>query len=76
MKNRLNKAGIYTPLELRYSTPEKLKAACKSIIGLHWYYRLHFQEVDMRSTEEYKNMSAMRQVSKEQRKIYRACVIF
>ncbi len=68
MKNRLNKAGIYTPLELRYSTPEKLKAACKSIIGLHWYYRLHFQEVDMRSTEEYKNMSAMRHVSKEQRK--------
>lgn len=68
MKNRLNKAGIYTPLELRYSTPEKLKAACKSIVGLHWYYRLHFQEVDMRATEEYKNMSAMRQVSKEQRK--------
>ena len=68
MKNRLNKAGIYTPLDLRYSTPEKLKAACKSIIGLHWYYRLHFQEVDKRSTEEYKNMSAMRHVSKEQRK--------
>lgn len=68
MKNRLNNAGIYTPLDLRYSTPEKLKAACKSIIGLHWYYRLHFQEVDMRSTEEYKNMSAMRHVSKEQRK--------
>lgn len=68
MKNRLNKAGIYTPLELRYSTPEKLKAACKSIIGLHWYYRLHFQEVDLQSTEEYKNMSAMRMVSKEQRK--------
>jgi DNA polymerase IV len=68
MKNRLNKAGIYTPLDLRHSSPEKLKAACKSIIGLHWYYRLHFQEVDMRSTEEYKSMSAMRHVSKEQRK--------
>lgn len=68
MKNRLNKAGIYTPLELRYSTPEKLKAACKSIIGLHWYYRLHFQEVDLISTDEYKSMSAMRHVSKEQRK--------
>lgn len=68
MKNRLNKAGIYTPLELRHSTPEKLKAACKSIIGLHWYYRLHFQEVDLHSNEEYKSMSAMRQVSKEQRK--------
>jgi DNA polymerase-4 len=68
MKNRLNKAGIYTPLELRYSTPEKLKAACKSIVGLHWYYRLHFQEVDLQSNEEYKNMSAMRMISKEQRK--------
>ncbi len=68
MKNRLNKAGIYTPLELRYSTPEKLKAACKSIVGVYWYHRLHFQEVDLRTTEEYKNMSAMRMVSKEQRK--------
>ncbi len=68
MKNRLNKAGIYTPLELRYSSPEKLKAACKSIVGVYWYHRLHFQEVDLRTTEEYKNMSAMRMVSKEQRK--------
>jgi DNA polymerase-4 len=68
MKERLNKAGIYTPYDLRHSTPEKLKAACKSIVGLHWYHRLHFQEVDMHATEEYKNMSAMRMVSKEQRK--------
>jgi len=68
MKERLNKAGIYTPYDLRHSTPEKLKAACKSIVGQHWYHRLHFQEVDMRSTEEYKNMSAMRMVSKEQRR--------
>lgn len=68
MAARLNKSGIYTPLDLRYSTPEKLKAACKSIVGLHWYYRLHFQEVDLLQNEEYKNMSAMRHVSKEQRK--------
>lgn len=67
MSARLMKAGIYTPLQLRYSKPEILKAACKSIIGLHWYYRLHFQEVDMLGTDEYKSMSAMRQVSKEQR---------
>lgn len=67
MKQRLNKAGIYTPLQLRQSTPEILKAACKSIIGLHWYHRLHFQEIDMLSTEEYKSMSAMRHLSKEQR---------
>lgn len=68
MAQRLQKAGIYTPLQLRHSTPDKLKAACKSIIGLHWYHRLHFREVDMLDREEYKNMSAMRQVSKEQRK--------
>lgn len=68
MKERLNKAGIYTPYDLRHSTPDKLKAACKSIVGLHWYHRLHFQEVDLRTTEEYKNMSAMRMVSREQRK--------
>lgn len=68
MKERLNKAGIYTPYDLRHSTPERLKAACKSIVGLHWYHRLHFQEVDLRTTEEYKNMSAMRMVSREQRK--------
>jgi DNA polymerase-4 len=68
MSARLQKAGIYTPYDLRHSTPEKLKAACKSIIGLQWYHRLHFQEVDMHVTEEYKNMSAMRMVSKEQRK--------
>ncbi|HQO89401.1 MAG TPA: hypothetical protein PKX72_05715 [Chitinophagales bacterium] len=68
MQNRLNKAGIYTPLQLRQASPELLKAACKSIVGLHWYYRLHFQEVDMQSTEEYKSMSAMRHVSREQRR--------
>lgn len=68
MSNRLIKAGIYTPLDLRHSTPEKLKAACKSIVGLHWYHRLHFQEVDMHTNEEYKNMSAMRMVSREQRR--------
>ncbi len=68
IKNRLLKAGIYTPLDLRHSTPDKLKAACKSIIGTYWYHRLHFQEVDLHAHEEYKNMSAMRQVSKEQRK--------
>ncbi len=68
MKERLNKAGIYTPYDLRHSTPQKLKAACKSIIGIQWHQRLHFQEVDMQTTDEYKNMSAMRMISKEQRR--------
>ena len=68
IKNRLGKAGIYTPLELRHSTPAKLKAACKSIVGLQWYHRLHFQEVDLHANDEYKNMSAMRMISIDQRK--------
>jgi DNA polymerase-4 len=67
MAARLNRAGIYTPLQLRHSTPDILRATCKSIVGLHWHYRLHFQEVDLLQNPEYKSMSAMRHVSKEQR---------
>ena len=67
MQERLNRGGIYTPVELRHADPAHLKAACKSIVGLHWHYRLNFKEVDL-LTSDYKNMSAMRQVSKEQRR--------
>ncbi len=52
---------------MRYSTPEKLKAACKSILGLHWHERLNFGEVDMDYSPNYKSMQAMRHLSKEQR---------
>jgi DNA polymerase IV len=65
---RLMNAGINTPLQLRYTPPEKLKLALKSIIGLYWHYRLNFKEVDQLSSHEYKSMQAMRQISKEQRK--------
>lgn len=65
---RLMNAGINTPLQLRYTPPEKLKLALKSIIGLYWHYRLNFKEVDQLSNHEYKSMQAMRQISKEQRK--------
>lgn len=65
---RLMNAGINTPLQLRYTPPEKLKLALKSIIGLYWHYRLNFKEVDQLSSNEYKSMQAMRQISKEQRK--------
>jgi DNA polymerase IV len=67
MQERLNRGGIYTPVELRHADPAHLKAACKSIVGLHWHYRLNFKEVDL-MTHDYKNMSAMRHVSKEQRR--------
>ncbi len=67
MALRLKTAGIETPLQLRYTSPEKLKNACKSIVGLYWHYRLNFSEVDI-SMEDYKSMQAMRQISKTQRK--------
>ncbi|MFN0275019.1 MAG: hypothetical protein ACKVPJ_04685 [Chitinophagales bacterium] len=67
MSKRLIRGGIHTPLELRYASAERLKRVCKSIVGLHWNYRLNFREVDMQ-VHGYKNMQNMRQVSKEQRK--------
>lgn len=65
--NRLKAAGINNPVKLRHSSPQKLKSACGSIIGLYWYYRLNFSEVDQ-INERYKSMQAMRQISKDQRK--------
>jgi DNA polymerase-4 len=67
MANRLKAGGIHNPVELRHSTPQKLKSACRSIVGVYWYYRLNFREVDQ-AYDRYKSMQAMRQVSKEQRK--------
>ncbi|MFL5727898.1 MAG: DNA polymerase IV [Cytophagaceae bacterium] len=67
MAERLQVAGINNPLEMRHSTPERLKAACKSITGLYWYYRLNFSEVDLIS-HDYKSMQAMRQISADKRK--------
>jgi len=63
---RLKSGGINNPVQLRHSTPQKLKAACRSVIGIYWYYRLNFSEVDQ-INNRYKSMQAMRQVSKEQR---------
>lgn len=63
---RLIKAGITTPLQLRYASPEKIKQAMHSIIGVYWHYRLNFREVDQ-LTNSYKAMQAMRQISKQQR---------
>jgi DNA polymerase IV len=67
MAERLQVAGINNPVEMRHSTPERLKAACKSIVGLYWHYRLNFSEVDL-INHDYKSMQAMRQLSAEKRK--------
>jgi DNA polymerase-4 len=66
MAARLERGNIYTPLELRNASPDYLKRICKSIVGVHWHYRLNFAEVDL-MTRDYKSMQAMRQISREQR---------
>ncbi len=67
MAIRLKLSGIDTPLQLRHTPPEKIKIACRSIVGTYWHYRLNFSEVDF-STSDYKSMQAMRHVSAAQRK--------
>jgi len=66
MSQRLMMGGIHSPLQMRHSTPAALRKACRSVLGEHWYYRLNFKEVDI-TTDDYKSMQAMRQVSREQR---------
>ena len=68
MAIRLEDGGIYTPLELRYASPDYLRAVCKSIIGWHWHIRLNFGgEVDLDTNDTLKSMSAIRTISTEQR---------
>lgn len=63
---KLIAAGIRNPVNLRHSSPWKLKSACGSIIGVYWWYRLNFSEVDQ-IDKRYKSMQAMRQISRKQR---------
>lgn len=68
MADRLQNHGINTPIDLRYSSPEHLKAVCQSVIGWRWHIRLNFGgEVDLDTHEQYKSMSAMRTISADQR---------
>lgn len=66
MSYRLERAGIMTPLEMRYTTPDRLKAIFKSIDGIYWHYRLNFIETNI-AAQDYRGMQAMRQISKEKR---------
>ncbi len=65
---RLNKGGITTPLQMRYASPENLKAILRSVLGFYWHCRLNFIEVDVNNEHDYKSMQAMRHLSKDQRK--------
>jgi len=66
MSYRLERAGIKTPLEMRYAGPDKLKSIFKGIEGIYWHYRLNFIETNI-AAHDYRGMQAMRQISKEKR---------
>ena len=65
MAERLQKAGIDTPLQLRHTSAERLRIICKGVLGEYWHQRLNFGEVDMKDSADYKTMQAMRHLSKE-----------
>jgi DNA polymerase-4 len=67
MSYRLERAGVNTPLEMRYAGPHKLKAIFKGIEGIYWHYRLNFIETNI-VAHDYRGMQAMRQISAEKRK--------
>ena len=64
---RLERAGVNTPLQMRYAGPHKLKAIFKGIEGIYWHYRLNFIETNI-VAHDYRGMQAMRQISAEKRK--------
>jgi DNA polymerase-4 len=66
MSYRLERAGINTPLQMRYAGPDKLKQIFKGIEGIYWHYRLNFIETNI-AAHDYRGMQAMRQISKEKR---------
>jgi DNA polymerase-4 len=66
MSYRLERAGINTPLDMRYAGPDKLKQIFKGIEGIYWHYRLNFIETNI-VAHDYRGMQAMRQISKEKR---------
>jgi len=69
MAERLEYAGILTPLQLKNAKADFVKAACKSIVGYYWHQRLNFIETDPAlDSKGYKSMQAMRQISSEKRK--------
>jgi len=68
-EKRLNRAGIYTPIDFRNASEPLLRKVFGGVVGNYWYYRLHFKEVDL-STTNYKRMSAMRSLSARTRASY------
>lgn len=63
---RLERCGVNTPLQMRHTSPDRLKAIFKSIEGIYWHYRLNFIETNIMA-QDYRGMQAMRQISAEKR---------
>lgn len=66
MAYRLERGGIMNPLQMRYASPERLKALFKSIEGIYWHYRLNFIETNI-VAHDYRGMQAQRQISGDKR---------
>ncbi len=67
MAERLQRANINNPVELRHTSAERLRIICRGVAGDYWHKRLNFGEVDMYDRPEYKSMQAMRHLSLAQR---------
>ncbi|HTN45584.1 MAG TPA: hypothetical protein VL098_04500 [Flavipsychrobacter sp.] len=65
-ERRLNKIGIYNPLQLRHSSEALLRKAFGGVVGNYWYRRMNFREVDGQMNP-YRAMSTARMVSGKQR---------
>ncbi|MCX6295919.1 MAG: DNA polymerase IV, partial [Bacteroidetes bacterium] len=68
MAERLQRANINNPVDLRHTSAERLRIICRGVAGDYWHNRLNFGEVDMLDCREYKSMQAMRHLSLLQRK--------
>lgn len=65
-ERRLKLIGINNPVQMRHSSPALLRKAFGGVVGNYWHYRLNFMEVDIYKNN-YRAMSAMRTVSRQQR---------
>lgn len=67
LENRLTRAGIHSPYQLRHTPAHELKQALNSIVGIYWHHKLNFKEMDLMD-HRYKSMQARRMISKAQRR--------
>lgn len=66
-ERRLLLMGITTPLQMRHTSQSLLRKAFGGIAGYYWHCRLHFGEVDLRTEDTYRSMSAARTIAPDNR---------